>query len=207
VWVSTAQGRERALYQRVRAAEWAEADLDAYAGQQVRIELRCPEENGFWFEPQVVTGSGWLWPYPPPPSLTAGPPSDWPVAFGEQIELLGSALNAQGDALRLELYWHATQRVGVDYTVFVHLVDGAGTLVAGADGQPVHGAFPTTLWTPELVVVDARTLALPADLPPGKYHVAVGLYDLATLARLPAVDVQGDPLPNDALIVAEIGVE
>ena len=36
---------------------------------------------------------------------------------------------------------------------------------------------PTSTWTPEEEIVDHYGMLLPADLPTGKYTVAVGLYD------------------------------
>jgi hypothetical protein len=46
-------------------------------------------------------------------------------------------------------------------------------------------------------------LLLPAELPPGDYQVLVGMYDPATMERLPLVDargqVAGDVLPLTSL--------
>ncbi len=67
-----------------------------------------------------------------------------------------------------------------NYIVFVHVADAAGNPLAGADGPPVGGQYPTRAWTPGEWVTDQR----PLSLPPGA-TVQVGLYVLATGERLP----------------------
>lgn len=49
-------------------------------------------------------------------------------------------------------------------------------------------------------------LALPADAPPGEYQIEVGLYLLETMARLPATDAAGQPLPDDAALLGTVEV-
>ncbi len=99
------------------------------------------------------------------------------VDFGGQIDLIGYQASSDG----VTLAWRAVSPPESDYTVFVHVVDGSGTLVAQADSQPVDGSFPTGTWRPGESIVDRHKLSLPA----GSYRLQVGLYDLATLQRLP----------------------
>ncbi len=76
--------------------------------------------------------------------------------------------------------------VARDYTVFVHVVAPDGSLVAQADARPAWVApWPTDRWLPDQPVLDGRRISLPADLPPGRYQVWVGLYYWETLERLP----------------------
>jgi hypothetical protein len=89
-----------------------------------------------------------------------------------------------GQPLSVELIWQAIAEVTTDYTVFVHLLDAGDNLVAGHDGQPVDGRYPTTIWSvgefiPDLHVIDTTAV------PPGQYHLAVGLYNFATGERIP----------------------
>ena len=143
--------------------------------------------------PQAPAALGPLWvgdPLPNPYRIAA------PVSavYGGALELLGYDL-ASGDAmagtpLSLSLYWQALVRVPHDYTVFVHLCDDAGTPLAQSDGQPIDGALPTSLWLPKIVVRDERTIDLPAALPPGAYHLRVGLYRLETMERLEVIAPQ-----------------
>ncbi|MBF8285548.1 MAG: rane protein of unknown function, partial [Anaerolineales bacterium] len=48
---------------------------------------------------------------------------------------------------------------------------------------------PTTGWLAGEYVVDAHTLTLPGDLPPGAYRLFVGLYDPQSATRVPASGV------------------
>lgn len=100
--------------------------------------------------------------------------------FGDQIALLGYELEdtplAPGDVLGYRLVWQALSSPPLDYTVFVHLRDASGETLVQGDGQPADGAYPTSFWAPGETVLDERTLTLPLDLPPGDYHLVIGLY-------------------------------
>jgi hypothetical protein len=71
----------------------------------------------------------------------------------------------------------------------VHLVGAEPQALAQADGPPVQGDYPTSLWAPGETIVDQRDLPIPADLPPGEYGVNVGLY--WDEGRLPLLDETG----------------
>ncbi len=151
----------------------------------------------------------------PPPNLTR--PSvqpDQPLnqTFGEAITLLGfNLVDATGQPIQysklktqpseLTLFWQptATRSAPADYTVFVHLLDPAGNLVAQADSPPANGAYPTSLWDPGEIVVDAHILP---DLPPGRYTLQVGLYNPITAERLA---VEGTPEGAVRLMEFEVG--
>jgi hypothetical protein len=117
--------------------------------------------------------------------------------FGS-ITLEGYALEMGADALNVTLRWRAADFLDTDYTVFVHLVGAKGdaALVQG-DGPPLAGRWPTSLWLPGVALDDAHVIALPDDLPPGRYALLVGLYDPQTNARLLLPD------GRDALRLAE----
>jgi hypothetical protein len=91
-----------------------------------------------------------------------------------------------GAVLNVRLVWATDQRPETDYSVFVHLLDSRGTLVAQHDGMPDGGRYPTSLWAPGEAVADERPLILPGDLAPGTYTLYAGLYDPRTGIRLPA---------------------
>jgi len=114
--------------------------------------------------------------------------------LGNRVVLVGYDLSPAapeaGGNLVIDLYWKPLARLTHDYTVFVHLCDDAGTPLAQSDGQPIDGALPTSLWLPKIVVRDERTIDLPAALPPGAYHLRVGLYRLETMERLEVIAPQ-----------------
>ncbi|MBN1218714.1 MAG: hypothetical protein JXM69_07290 [Anaerolineae bacterium] len=89
------------------------------------------------------------------------------------------------DTLQLNVVWQPLQPFAAGLKVFVHLVDPAGNVVAQYDGQPQSGEYPTSQWIPGELIADSYPILFPADAPPGPYRVFLGLYDEATLARLP----------------------
>jgi hypothetical protein len=141
-------------------------------------------------------------------SITVGeifvpsPTSSADIIFGEQIRLLGHDLACEQDisGCDLRLYWEALAPVDRDYTVFVHLLDANSAIIAQDDAPPGDPFFPTSTWLSGEVIVDNHHLALPAAAPPGVYRVIVGLYHWPTGDRLQAVDGEGNPLGDAALL-------
>ena len=134
----------------------------------------------------------------------------FPVLFDQPI-LLDNVEIVQprvkrGDVLIALLHWHASDTIDQDYTVFVHLVDSKGNIVAGYDDQPRKGTAPTSRWPRYAPVVDPIVMPIPSNAPPGNnYHLEVGMYYLPTLQRLAIVDTQGQPL-TDAFVLQPLSV-
>ena len=74
-------------------------------------------------------------------------------------------------------------------------------MVAGNDTQPLEGRYPTSLWAAGETIPDRHTLSLPADLPPGPYRLALGLYHQPTGERLPLYLPSTPPDPAGRLIL------
>ena len=127
-----------------------------------------------------------------------------PVNFNAPIRFEGSEIThnvlPRGDTLVLLLYWRALGSVDKDYTVFLHLVDEKGKIVFGEDAQPHGGTAPTTAWQPGKLVVDPHLIPIADEIPPGVYHLEVGLYYLPTLERLLIVDEHGIPFAGQIVI-------
>ncbi len=104
--------------------------------------------------------------------------ADW----AGQVSLAGHRTAVENNQLRVTLAWQPLARMTLDYTAFVHLLDGEGNLVAQQDRPP--DGYPTSVWQPGEIVTDTYTIALPADLPPGQYTVQTGFYHLPTLTNL-----------------------
>jgi hypothetical protein len=68
-------------------------------------------------------------------------------------------------------------------TLTAQIFDTDGEFVTNADGE--IAGYPARVWIPGTAVIDERIIALPDDLPPGTYTVAVGWYTRGDLARLP----------------------
>ncbi|MDW8067520.1 MAG: 6-pyruvoyl-tetrahydropterin synthase-related protein [Anaerolineae bacterium] len=143
------------------------------------------------------------------PRRFALPPLSHPmdVTFGEEIRLAGYDLAREGERLHLTLYWQALTAPRGDYTRFIHLFDPTtGVPVAQNDSPPRGGKYPTSWWVAGEVVTETVALSL-KGVPPGRYRLAVGLYD-ATVTRLPATGSDGHRIPDDRPVLpAEVTVE
>jgi hypothetical protein len=117
--------------------------------------------------------------------------------FADAIELLGYDLGTSGEAppiLTVTLYWRALAPTAQSYTVFVHAIGPDGALWGQGDSIPSGGIYPTNAWPPGEVIEDRHIVPLAPEAPPGAYRVAIGLYLLETLQRLPAYDAEGHQL-------------
>lgn len=124
------------------------------------------------------------------------------------IRLVGSMISAldtePGAGLCIELDWRARADVLDDYTVFVHVVDGEGRLVAQTDQELGTDTVSSSRVDGEAALVEQHGLVLPPDTSPGEYHVNVGLYG-ADGSRISLAD--GPPgSTQDAVDLGEIDV-
>jgi len=160
--------------------------------------------RAFWVEPVILSPWGqenWKWlPFYAGPFFVQDRPHLWGLPegvtkvsckFGELAELVGYTLE-EGKELKLTLYWKVLSETDGSYHVFVHLIDERGHIVAQHDGIPSSGAVPTSIWVKGEIIEDVHFL--PADVPPGKYTILVGLYNPRTMERLKA-GVPGDAFP------------
>ena len=126
--------------------------------------------------------------------------------LGQDFRLLGYDLEpvqAQpGETVHLILYWEALHKPTGDYTVFIHLLDPGGQMRGQKDNQPQSGMYPTYLWDEGERIEDEYELTIASDAPPGAYQIAVGMYYLPTLDRLPAVDQNGTVLPDARILIS-----
>lgn len=119
---------------------------------------------------------------------------------------LADSTVSPGDTLGLTLYWAALRETDANYTVFVHVISEDGTLVAQADGLPGDALHRTYDWWPGYFDWDVWPVTIPEGVQPGIYTLTLGMYDAATLARLPAASSDGSPL-GDHIVLTEITVE
>lgn len=109
---------------------------------------------------------------------------------------------APGAALDLTLYWQPDQDMVENLTVFVHLVDANGQIIAQRDQVPAGGARPTLGWMPGEVVADSYSLLIPADASPGEYALRLGWYNAITGTRVLLDDGSDAALLPDAVRIA-----
>jgi hypothetical protein len=119
--------------------------------------------------------------------------------FGDRIGLEMPTLALTDGAVRVCLPWAALQDGAGDYTVFVHLTDADGQMIAQGDHTPRAGeaAYPTGAWSAGERVEDCFTL--PLDTPASGLTLLVGMYDPLSGTRLPVIDHDGARLPDDVI--------
>ncbi len=117
----------------------------------------------------------------------------------------GQVLAQPGDTLQIGLTWQATRPPDANYTVFVQLLDEASQVRAQSDRWPGDGLFPTAGLAAGQAITD--NLALPLDVPPGRYQLIAGLYqgDVEGLPRLAGPG--GDFVSLGQIVVTEPGGE
>jgi hypothetical protein len=106
-----------------------------------------------------------------------------------------------GDTLNVFVTLQAPRTPETNYTLFAHVVDAKGTIVAQRDSEPQNGTYPTTLWDPNEQVSVNLMMAVPRDAPMGPYTLEFGMYRSADVQRVPIVgkdwgswQVRGDHL-------------
>jgi hypothetical protein len=133
--------------------------------------------------------------------LTDATTSD--TKFGDQIALDGYRLEHNGGELAAALQLQALRHPDRDYTVFLHVEDPSGKLVAQSDAQPRDGAYPTSIWDAGEQVVSEWHIRLPDASAAGKYRLWMGLYDGQSGERLP-VRASDGTVDGNRLLLGEI---
>jgi hypothetical protein len=132
------------------------------------------------------------------------------ISFGGKMKLLGYEIGEKkvkpGGKLSVTLYWQSLAKMEKDYSVFVHLVDDNGIIVAQRDTYPGLGRYQTTLWSVGDAIADRYVLTLPeAAFSPNYASLEVGLYYLPTGERLQAFSSDGKPI-SDSVRFGEIAI-
>jgi len=129
------------------------------------------------------------------------------VSLGDKVRLLGYNVESglrPGDNIHLTLFWQCLGKMQQDYTVFTHLVDERGNIVAQKDNQPVDGFYPTTNWELGEIVRDQYDLVISPEAPPGQYQLEIGMYLAETGERLRVWD--GDSEADRVLLSNEVEI-
>jgi hypothetical protein len=124
--------------------------------------------------------------------------------FVDNITLAGFSIDSDsfepGDVLGLTLLWQSGGATARPYTVFAHIVDANGDLVAQQDNWPVRGQWPSTCWMTGEEIADPLDIHLPEEMLPGVYQLLIGLYDGKDGRRLQTADGQ------DAITLTDIQI-
>jgi hypothetical protein len=167
--------------------------LDARPGSPASYTLAAQAEP---IADAGVVVKGQAWPFyerAAEPGETAADAPRWPAAA-----LLGTFRDeaVPGEEMTAALTWDVLDDPAALYHFGVYLLDAAGNVVAQHDGP----GFDSAQWRPGDRFVTFHTLALPPDLAPGDYRLAVALYTWPDVVRVPLLD-GSDMAKVDARVV------
>ncbi|MBN1120951.1 MAG: hypothetical protein JXJ17_07730, partial [Anaerolineae bacterium] len=129
----------------------------------------------------------------------------WEDAIDLDRVAIVDPVTGAGDWARIAYTWRTDSPVQDSFSVFTHIVDAEGNLVAQYDGIPGGGLYPLTVWQPGKPVVDRIAIRLPADLAPGDYAINVGIYSPESGLRLQVT--AGSTLAPDYATIGRISVQ
>ncbi len=104
---------------------------------------------------------------------------------GQPVDLAQPISLDQANNLTITLLWQTDVPLTDHYTVFVHLLDETGWLVAQHDGVPLLGTRPTISWQPGERLLDRHDIVLPGNEEMGSGH---GRLLLASIIPKPSSD-------------------
>ena len=141
---------------------------------------------------------------PPPPVTTD-------YRFNPGFSLTGYDLPetmTTGTTLDVRFWWETQTAIDAQMTHFLHFIRVDTGEQFDFNQQPFDGTFPTTDWPAALNVVDAWTITLPVDMPPGEYRVHTGMFmtDSANADRVPVSDANGQPIQDYSIVLATVTV-
>jgi 4-amino-4-deoxy-L-arabinose transferase-like glycosyltransferase len=129
--------------------------------------------------------------YQRPTPVAQLPPEANPTdaTFGEVAGLIGYKLSTSavrpGQTLDVTLFWQAGESTPTNYSLFLHLVDEQGLIIAQRDIFHGAGLYPTGQWESGVRFADTYTLAVPGTAyAPAKAELVAGLYNRETGDRL-----------------------
>lgn len=126
------------------------------------------------------------------------------ATFDNLMALESVQVADEGERIVVTLSWRALQSGTRPLTVFVHLYDASGTLVAQHDGPPAQGFVPTPFWRAGDRIRDVHVVSLTKPLAGGAYRVAIGVYDPLTGARLAALSANGSTLADNVYLAGQL---
>jgi hypothetical protein len=109
---------------------------------------------------------------------------------------------APGKSLPVMLRWQAAGPAAQNYTVFLHLRHTAGRTIVVGDGTPTWFLpLPPSGWPAGAYTTwDAHALAVPSDLPEGRYDLVAGWFERGTGERLRVIDDAGNVSGNEFVL-------
>lgn len=154
------------------------ADVRAFLIDRVKVESDVPAAYDETTPPDGATFAG---------ATFAG------ATFADMLRL--DRVSFTREAITFD--WTVLKQPDKDYTLFVHVLDAHGQQIGQQDAEPFSGAYPTSLWDAGERVRDVRPIARPPDAA----RLRIGWYDRQTGQRLTARSADGNPWPDDIVVL------
>ncbi len=122
------------------------------------------------------------------------------ISFGP-VRLTGAAyepvIDPEATDWPVTLFWQTDRPLPDEYEVLLHLVDDQRQAWGNGDARPAGWVYPTTFWRPgqDKIAAQQRVRLTPDELPPGRYWLAVSLFNPAVGSRLP-ITAGDSPSPD-----------
>jgi hypothetical protein len=140
-----------------------------------------------------------------PSAEAEGGPREPLVTFGGMLRLLDVDLRDEavqgGNDVVAELVLDTTERLPWSYTLFLHVLDADGKRIGQRDSSTGNGLVPTDAWPPDQPLRDVYRISVDAVEARRPYQLALGFYDWRTGERLPALDRDGEHVPEDQFLL------
>ncbi|HEX7589238.1 MAG TPA: hypothetical protein VF478_13060, partial [Anaerolineae bacterium] len=160
-------------------------------GQELEVFSADPVSGAILWDKILIVGAASLAkikiPLTPPTLGELSAATLLQAQVGDDFSLARYALqfDAASRTVHLTLYWQGLAKTETDYTVFVHLLDSGGNVVAQKDAPPLDGTYPTSIWDAQEIVKEPYDLVIPAGAR-GPFSLEIGMYTQPGLKRLPA---------------------
>ena len=115
------------------------------------------------------------------------------MRFGDSLHLIGCDFSRtvySGEESSVTWYWETLEQHDRDLVFFHHLLDVEGRRVGQRDSR----VLPARYWESGTRGLSFFSVVADPNAPSGAYWLSVGVYDRATLQRLPVFDSQGRPI-------------
>ena len=110
--------------------------------------------------------------------------------FEQGISLAGYEVNTEDGKLTVILWWESEAVPEYDLTVFVHLIDEDGNILAQSDSRPQNSQFNTLWWRPGDIILDRHIIE--ADDLERVAALRIGMYITGEFTRLARVTAPMD---------------
>ena len=99
------------------------------------------------------------------------------------VYLYEESVRHTSDGLEIPLIWQTNQTIEPGWTIFVHVLNDQGALIAQADGQAWDNTFPVNEWEANSILRDIRYATVDANQ---AHTIHVGFYNWVTGERATA---------------------